>query len=300
MTVRYFDENGDVLPSPLPNPFISSTQNVTAIVENTINPTCSASVIIAFIVNELPPISLNTNGAEDELVCTNLPTFFVTLDAGIQDGSPTNNYTYSWFKDDLILPAETNPTLDVNSEGIYKVEVSTLLGCTRTRSIKVTASDIATITTITINDLADINTVTVTVGGQGDYEYSLDEPTGPFQKSNFFGNVAAGLHDIYINDKNGCGTVSQSIAILGAPKFFTPNADGFNDYWNIKGANTATNAMSTLLIYDRYGKLIKQISPTSQGWDGTFNGYPLPSDDYWYTVNLEDGRQVKGHFSLKR
>jgi gliding motility-associated-like protein len=53
-------------------------------------------------------------------------------------------------------------------------------------------------------------------------------------------------------------------------------------------------------LYFQYLENLKQIIPTDQGWDGTFTGQPLPSDDYWYTVKLEDGREVKGHFSLKR
>ena len=28
-------------------------------------------------------------------------------------------------------------------------------------------------------------------------------------------------------------------------------------------------------------------------------GKPLPGDDYWYTIKLDDGREAKGHFSLK-
>jgi hypothetical protein len=63
----------------------------------------------------------------------------------------------------------------------------------------------------------------------------LDEPNGPFQLSNFFDNVAAGIHEVYINDSNGCGTISKTIAVLGLPKFFYPNGDGYNDYWNLKG-----------------------------------------------------------------
>jgi gliding motility-associated-like protein len=42
------------------------------------------------------------------------------------------------------------------------------------------------------------------------------------------------------------------------------------------------------------------VSPSSLGWDGTLNGEPLPADDYWFTLKLEDGREAKGHFSLKR
>ena len=298
--VKYFDKKGALLPSPLPNPFISDTQNITAIVENSNNPNCSASVILSFIVNPLPRINLNSNGNEDELVCSNQPTFFVKLNAGIQDGSLTGNYTYIWSKDNTVLVGESNPTLQVNAEGNYAVEVTTLLGCSRTRKIKVTASDIAKIVSIVIVDLSEINTVTVNVTGQGQYQYSLNESSGPFQLSNFFTNVPSGIHEVFINDINGCGTVSRTISVIGVPKYFTPNGDGYNDYWNVKGINTNFNSNSTVHIFDRYGKLLKQVTPTNQGWDGTINGAPLPSDDYWFTIKLEDGRETRGHFSLKR
>ena len=64
--------------------------------------------------------------------------------------------------------------------------------------------------------------------------------------------------------------------------------------------NSKFNLETTIHIFDRYGKLLKQISPLSQGWDGTFNGVQMPSSDYWYSIQLEDGRVLKGHFSLKR
>ena len=300
MIVKYFNQNGNSLPSPLPNPFITGTQNVKVIVENPINTSCTASLIIPFVVNPLPNINLNTNGDENELVCSNLPTFFVKLDAGIQGNTPASSYTYLWSKDGTVLSGKTASTLDVNAEGIYTVEVSNTFGCSRIRTIKVTASDVAKIDSILIADMTDSNTVTVNVSGSGDYEFSIDEPTGYFQDSNFFTNVPAGIHTVYINDKNGCGPINRTIAVVGVPKFFTPNNDGYNDYWNVKGINANFNANSIIYIFDRYGKLLVKIAPTSQGWDGTFNGTPLPSDDYWYTIKLEDKREAKGHFSLKR
>jgi gliding motility-associated-like protein len=127
--------------------------------------------------------------------------------------------------------------------------------------------------------MTDINTVTVNVTGSGNYEYSLNDPYGPFQSSNFFDNVPAGIRSI-CKRQNGCGIVSQRIAILGA---FHSNGDGYNDYWNVKGVNASFNTNSIIFIYDRYGKLITKINTNSDGWDGTFNGNPLPSDDYWYT-----------------
>ena len=276
-----------------------NTQKIWIRVDSTLDNSCYGFAIINLIVESLPDINSNEDHSQDQLVCTNDPAYTVTLDAGIQDGFPTSNYTYIWSKDGVVLP-DTTPTIIVNSAGIYTVEVSTLLDCSRTRTIKVTASDIATITTIDIKDLTDTNTVTINATGPGKYEYSLGDVSGPYQTSNIFNNVPSGIHDVFINDINGCGTVSKTISVIGVPKFFTPNNDTYNDFWNVKGINSNFNPNSTIYIFDRYGKLLKQLNPLSQGWDGTFNGAPLPSDDYWYTIKLEDGREAKGHFSLKR
>ncbi|MFH6999867.1 T9SS type B sorting domain-containing protein [Flavobacterium sp. FlaQc-57] len=253
-------------------------------------------------VNSKPDIDTNSNQSADKLVCSNLPTFYVKLDAGILGSTIASTYTYVWSKDGSIIPGETNETLDVNEEGKYSVEVFTKEenSCSRTRTILVTASDIAHLDSVSISDLSDYNTVEAIVSGTGNYEYSIDDPKGPFQESNFFENVRAGIHDLYIYDKNGCGTISKTIAVLGIPKFFTPNNDGYNDYWNIKGASDTFNSTAKILIFDRYGKLIQQIISSTNGWDGTYAGNPMPADDYWYTIKLDDGREAKGHFSLKR
>jgi gliding motility-associated-like protein len=301
VTVKYFDKNGNSLPSPLPNPFITATQNVSVVVENPINTSCNTSITLPFIVNPLPRIRLNIDGSEDELICSNLPTFYVQLNAGIQDGSSTTNYTYIWTKNGAVLAGQIKYTLDVNTEGNYAVEVTNTSGCSRVRNIKVTASNVATIQTTDIVDMSELNSVKINITGPGDYVYSLDDPSGFFQDSNFFKNVPAGIHEIFIKDKNGCGIVSKIIAVVGLPRFFTPNSDGYNDYWSPKGVNADFNSKSIIYIYDRYGKLLKQLIPSNfGGWDGTFNGVPLPSDDYWYTIKLEDGRESNGHFSLKR
>ena len=275
-------------------------QTIWVRVDSNLDNSCFGFKTFKIIVDPLPNINLNIDGNEDELICSDLPTFLVQINAGIQDGSPTSNYTYIWSKDGVLIPGKTDYTLDVNAEGIYTVEVATLSGCGRIRTIKVTSSDIAHFDTEIVADMTDINTITINVTGAGDYEYSLDEQSGFFQDSNIFTNVPAGIHEIFIRDKNGCGTITKTVAVVGLPKFFTPNNDGHNDYWNVKGVNAIFNAKSIIYIFDRYGKLLKQIAPTSEGWDGTFNGNLMPGDDYWYTIKLEDGREAKGHFSLKR
>lgn len=82
------------------------------------------------------------------------------------------------------------------------------------------------------------------------------------------------------------------------PKFFTPNNDGYKDTWQINGIIGFSSAK--IHIFDRYGKLLKQLNSNGTGWDGTFNGKELGSNDFWFTVDLGNGKTFKGHFALKR
>jgi gliding motility-associated-like protein len=146
------------------------------------------------------------------------------------------------------------------------------------------------------------NNITVIVTDSGDYEYSLDGGTP--QSDNIFYDVAPGFHTITVSDVYGCSIpITKTVLILDYPKYFTPNSDGFHDTWNITGLSDQPD--SKINIFDRFGKLIKQISPAGNGWDGTFNGQPLPSTDYWFTLSYIDINQsvpkdFKAHFSLKR
>jgi gliding motility-associated-like protein len=103
-----------------------------------------------------------------------------------------------------------------------------------------------------------------------------------------------------VQDKKGCGIVFERFYILDFPKYFTPNGDGYNDTWFIKNLDKRNLENSVITVFDRYGKLLKQISGVSEGWNGTFNGNLLPSNDYWFEIRLTNGKSVKGHFTLKR
>jgi gliding motility-associated-like protein len=296
MVVEYYDQNNVLLSTPLPNPLpVTLSKNIKIVVKNPVNPACSITKTIQLIVNPTPKIELE----HSELVCSNLNTFFVVLTAGIVDGSPESNYTYKWYKNNVIISTETSSTLNVNIEGIYTVEVLNANGCSKTRTITVTASDVAHIGIITVIDLTIFNSVTINVTGLGDYVFSMDYPN-LFQESNLFENVPAGIHEIFVKDLNGCGISQQTISVIGIPPYFTPNGDGINDTWNVQGVSKDFNFNTTIYIFDRFGKLVKQILTIGNGWDGTLNGEPMPADDYWYAVYLEDGRISKGHFSLKR
>ncbi|MNQ13818.1 hypothetical protein D3C85_267450 [compost metagenome] len=300
--IHYFPNENDALLEQNEIATPSSYQNETpynqfvfARIEEENN--CYGISKIKLEVNKLPDIETNATTN----VCENNTAYKAHLNTGLINNQ-SNDFSYVWSKDGVTIPNEISPTLEANQIGIYTVIITNKSNCSKTRTIEVSESSTATIENVDIIDLLvdNSNKITINVSGKGDYEYSLNTPNGPFQESNIFENVVSGSHEIYINDKKNCGLINKTVAVLGAPNYFTPNSDGYHDYWNIIGLNTDINKNAIIFIYDRYGKLLKQIHPSDLGWDGTFVGNPLPSDDYWYTLKLEDNREAKGHFSLKR
>ncbi|GGK24424.1 hypothetical protein GCM10007962_18330 [Yeosuana aromativorans] len=305
----YIDENGMAIThsQSLPNPLISGNQIIKVEVVNPINLSCTASTTIELIVNPLPEFSIDT----PQIVCSSDPSFTVVLDP-LED-NPSEVFHYQWtYQDGTILSNAS--TLTVSTPGTYSVTLTKTdgTGCSRTRDVFVNASELATITQndITIVDISNDNSLTIDNSnlGQGDYEFALEDATSTLQDEPFFNyqddlvfnHLKGGLYKLYVRDKKGCGTSVLEISIIGYPKFFTPNGDGANDYWQIQGINAQFQPNSTIYIFDRYGKLLKQLNPLSNGWDGTFNGHLLSNDDYWFKVILQDGRQFMGHFTLKR
>ncbi|MDR6966905.1 gliding motility-associated-like protein [Flavobacterium arsenatis] len=144
------------------------------------------------------------------------------------------------------------------------------------------------------------NTITaITTPQSADFEYMLNNEG--WQQSNVFNTVSDGIHLLSVRNKFGCGEISTSVVITDYPKYFTPNGDGYHDYWNI-GGRVGVDALN-VYIFDRSGKLIKDLTNNESGWDGTYEGRPLPSDDYWFKVIYSKNGvtgEYMNHFSLKR
>ncbi|GAA4955051.1 hypothetical protein GCM10023314_30940 [Algibacter agarivorans] len=302
----YIDENGNLITdsTTLPNPLISGNQTITVEVINPINTTCTANTNIQLTVNPLPEFILD----EEILVC-NAP--FVPFDLVPIQTNPSEAFDYQWtFEDGTILG--NNLILEnISQPGKYTIALTNPTSlCVKSLSVNIRAADVANITLddIKIVDLSENNTVTILNPsglGNSTYMFSLVSDSGdltfPYQENPVFNNVRAGFYTLFVQDNEAtCDAVELNISVIGHPKFFTPNGDGYNDFWQIKGISTTNQVNSTVSIYDRYGKLLKQIRPSEQGWNGTFNGAVMPTDDYWFKVFLEDGRAFSGHFTLKR
>ena len=304
VSFSYKDDKGvSQTAATLPNPFNTKTQTVTATVTNPLNTDCVVTKEIKFVVNPLPLFERADNTS---IVCLNLDP----IPIGVKS-SDSRTYSYTWTRNGTAFPtniAGVDSSILIGLGGEYEVTAKTTDGTNCTRSLKITINEskIATVLRkdIVVKDLTEDNNNTITVLtetlGIGDYEYAIDDITGPYQDETVFEKVRPGIHTIYIRDKNDCGIAKIDVSVIGFKKFFTPNGDGYHDKWKILGIRTDFQPNTKVYIFDRYGKLIKELDPLTDGWDGNYNGKPMPASDYWFRVNLEDGREFKSHFSLVR
>ncbi len=202
------------------------------------------------------------------------------------------------------LVSETN-TANILKTGVYRISAGYLysfstdtIRCEQSVEFQVFPSYRASFEEVLIEDFTNSNTVQALVRGDGSYEYSLDGIS--YQDADIFRDVAPGFYTLHVRDNNGCGISTKEISVLGYPKFFTPNGDGVNDIWKITGANEQFQPNTFITIYDRYGNLLAQFSPLDDGWNGMLKSNPLPASDYWFRLTLSDGREITGHFALKR
>lgn len=208
----------------------------------------------------------------------------VTLDASLF------GMTYLW------STGETTPEIVVSTPGTYTVNVTSPApeNCTSTKNITVIEHNNPEIDRIDVNE----STVVIYLKQEEVYfEYSIDGIN--YQSSNVFFNVPSGFQTAYVREINYCSSDTENFIVLTIPKFFTPNNDTYNDFWEIKGLSNYPEA--EVNIFDRYGKLITQLNASKLTWDGTLNKNLLPASDYWYILKIDNTRpELRGHFSLKR
>jgi gliding motility-associated-like protein len=262
----------------------SNPQTIYARMEQIYIMVCPDVVSFNLEVGESPIITVD----EIQYLCEEQG--FLVLDAGPGYDS------YLWQP-----TGEVTQTIIVTQPGDYSVEVryiNSITSCPAVAYITVLPVPLPQIADIETADWTfDNNSFTVIMADNPAlYEYSLDNIN--FQESNTFTGLPTGIYTVYVRDLQECSMVSQRLHLLYYPNFFTPNGDGENEYWRIKFAQAEPRLM--VYIYDRYGKLITNFGPEDQGWDGTFNGNPLPATDYWFVVVRADGQVHKGHFSLLR
>lgn len=220
-------------------------------------------------------------GASTELTITNL--------------NPGDNLTYLW---DPSLPAIPNPTVEPDVTTTYTVYVTNQFGCVDTANILVNVFQLAVNAQIdgkvTICP-GDSTTLIAVPSGGTDYTFEWS-PAGslsnPFDSITYAYPTETTLYTVTITAANTECTATAEVTVtlmsnecvepyIFVPKAFTPNNDGKNDLFLVRGVNIKE---IYFVVFDRWGeKVYETDDPAHTGWDGTFNGKELTPDAYgWY------------------
>jgi gliding motility-associated-like protein len=281
LVVTYYPTYNDALlqTNILPSTYTNETQYISRIYAKILDGiNCYGIQAVDLYVNSNSPPNFED---QEVIVCDDVP-LSVSVAATF--------FSYNWSNGDNDFLTQ------LNAPGEYTVTVTNRDNCEATKKFIAIASGAPSITSVAINDFqGDSNSVTVIVSGLGTWEYSLDGIN--FQNSPTFNNIRPGEYQVSVRDQFNCGDDFYTFFVLDYPLFFTPNNDTYNDVWKIENLDFYPSAV--IRIFDRFGKFLKQIAP-QKGWDGNFNGTQLPSDDYWFVIELNNERTIKGHFSLKR
>ena len=286
----------------------SPVKTIYARVENDLTG-CAEITDFDLIINEGPVLNENNIIEQCDLDQNGTEIFVLTDEnLSILNGLNPENYQVEFFNDRGEANANQNPlSADYNSAGnetvFARVSENSNPGCYNIVEVGLilnTPPQFESYSVIQPQVNSNNNTITLEIENASEYEYSIGDIDGPYQTGTTFNNVDSGFQTIYIRDLKGCAIITQEILILGYENFFTPNNDGINDHWQLKGITAEMARETQIYIFDRYGKLLRRLSADEEGWDGTHNGRELPADDYWFRVELQNTREFNGHFSLVR
>ncbi|TXN36130.1 T9SS type B sorting domain-containing protein [Flagellimonas hymeniacidonis] len=245
---------------------------------------CYAVNHFSLFINPLPDPGLE----EIYVICPDSPD--LQIDGGVFESWEWRNNEGS-----VIGNQQAQNIVELGTYTLAVTQTTNGVVCEKTVAFEVVSSGAPDSFTVDTSGLSDRITLIIDAVGIGDFEYSIDGEN--YQTDNQF-EVFPGSYTVYVRDPFECRTLSQDIVAMGYEKFFTPNGDGIHENWNVIGTELFPEAR--LYIYDRYGKLLRQISPQGPGWDGSYLGRPLPSSDYWFMFEYGEGEVFTGHFALKR
>lgn len=122
--------------------------------------------------------------------------------------------------------------------------------------------------------------------------------------------IHPGIYSLTVNNEPlGCST-TESIEIkrdcyTDLPNAFTPNGDGYNDYFFPRQWLTDGVRQYHMQVWNRWGQLVFETYSTSgRGWDGRFNSQEQAAGVYPYLIQVEfaNGKKesIEGNITLLR
>ncbi|MFI5159938.1 MAG: gliding motility-associated C-terminal domain-containing protein [Sphingobacteriales bacterium] len=248
-----------------------------------------------FTVDEISPIQILQSSAQ---IVNDECTLSIGSIKGIEIAGGQLPYNYTWTNASGNVIAST-PDIAGLSADEYTLTVKDVRGC-NLASDKYTIQDIENILSapsvdniqictpgdafLIVNDPVNGNTYRL-YDNESDQTPIDSQPLGKFQinaqaNRKYYVSVASGSCESPRTEVD----VTVGIAGVNIPNTITPNGDGINDYWNIKGLQDYTNCV--VQIFTRYGQKVFESKGYAHPFDGTFGGKSLPSGVYYYVINL--------------
>ena len=210
-------------------------------------------------------------------------------------------YRYSLVDElsNTLRPIQTSGVFTNLGAGNYSIKAESN-NCSPAFSKQINIKDIAPLE-LSLKSGGINEIIALPTGGVGNYTFTFEGEYYDDIPSYIYYTTQDFL--VTVQDSNGCtASVSQKFNYIDLciPNYFTPNGDGLNDTWAPGCSTNYTNLV--FFIYDRYGQELGTYRH-GQSWDGSHQGVPLPSGDYWYLLKLnnsKDDREFVGHFTLYR
>lgn len=302
-TLTFFETltNAQTQIDVLPDSYDSESKTIWVRIAGPGNLNCGGLQSFDLVVNPKPLVTID----DKYFICID-----PTVNPVILTAEPSNQRVEWQDTNNNNQVVSTDRSFFLNERGKFRlVAYNTINGleCTNSQTFKVVHYQPPTIVSTEVFEENGSFSVLVTVEGTSSYEFSINGIDFVGNGTSYtLTNVPLGFQTVYVRGLNNCEPEAQKeISVLGYPNFFTPNGDGINDFWNVKGVSETYYKSVNIRIYNRYGKAIYEIKDfQSSGWDGNYNGKKLDPNDYWFTAEIIDLNDKvitkRGNFSLIR
>jgi len=223
-----------------------------------------------------------------------------------------NNSAFSWYINNVLV-AVTNDSLFSTSAlmdgDIIRVETSCYSLCAEIVASSTPAFSIYSFLIDAGNDQATDPNVATTINGTTSAPVYSWSPSYLFSDPNSLNTIVTTDQTVTLTltaTENGCTLTDYLIlsveSLLSVPNTFSPNGDGINETWVIKGLESYPD--NTLKIFTRWGQEIYFASGYNsvKAWDGNKKSGKASEGVYFYILDLNDGISeiVKGTITLIR
>lgn len=241
---------------------------------------CTSS-LEGIVVNDSEALALFNFGS-DMTLCANETK---TLDVGVVNAS---NVTIEWFRNGVLLLSNTR-TLEVSGAGTYVAVVSNSQNCVRRDTIVVNYfDDIIELPEDRIDiDLDEVVTLEAIGAVSAEWvttDAVLSCTSCLLTTFTFLQNTTV---IVTATDANGC-TKKDTIELtfntspIEGPNFISPNGDNANDVLEFENLDKFT--YRKLIIFNRWGQIMRTFDGYNNDWDGTLDGRQLPDGAYYYVL----------------